>query len=87
MDKRFVLRHAAGIYWLIDLKQDLSEYKEPKSFNEEGATVLRLLEEGKSAKQIAETITDRYGSKPEEALEDILSFELELMEYGYKINN
>ncbi|MCR4992094.1 MAG: PqqD family protein [Lachnospiraceae bacterium] len=87
MDKRFVIRHAAGMYWLIDLKQDPSEYKEPKSFSEEGATVLRLLEEGKSAKEIAGIITDRYGSKPEEALEDILSFELELMEYGYKINN
>ncbi|MBR4776537.1 MAG: PqqD family protein [Lachnospiraceae bacterium] len=87
MDKRFVLRHAAGTYWLIDLKQDPAEYKEPMSFNETGATVLRLLEEGKSAKQIAGTITDRYGSKPDEALEDILSFELQLMEYGYKINN
>ena len=87
MDKRFVLRHAAGIYWLIDLKQDLTEYKEPMSFNETGATVLRLLEEGKSAKQIAGIISDRYGSKPDEALEDILSFELQLMEYGYKINN
>ena len=87
MDKRFVLRHAAGIYWLIDLKQDLTEYKEPMSFSEAGATVLRLLKEGKSAKQIAGIIHDRYGSKPEEALEDILSFELQLMEYGYKINN
>ncbi|MBO4782596.1 MAG: PqqD family protein [Lachnospiraceae bacterium] len=87
MDKRFVLRHAAGTYWLIDLKQDPTGYKDPMSFNETGATVLGLLEEGKSAKQIAGTIADRYGSKPDEALEDILSFELQLMEYGYKINN
>lgn len=87
MDKRFVIRHAAGMYWLIDLKQNPAEYKEPMSFSEAGATVLRLLKEGKSAKQIAGIIHDRYGSKPEEALEDILSFELQLMEYGYKINN
>ena len=87
MDKRFVLRHAAGTNWLIDLKQDLTEYKEPMSINETGATVLRLLEEGKSAKQIAGIISDRYGSKLDETLEDVLSFELQLMEYGYKINN
>ena len=87
MDKRFIIRHAAGIYWLIDLKQDPAVYKEPMSFNETGAMVLRLLEEGMSAKQIAGIIHDRYGSKPEEALEDILSFELQLMEYGYEINN
>ena len=87
MDKRFIIRHAAGIYWLIDLKQDLTEYKEPMSINETGATVLRLLEEGKSAKLIAGIISDRYGSKLDETLVDVLSFELQLMEYGYKINN
>ena len=27
MDKRFILRHAAGTNWLIDLKQDSPEYE------------------------------------------------------------
>ena len=87
MDKRFILRHAAGTNWLIDLKQDSPEYKKPMSFNETGALVLQLLEEGKSSKQIAGIISSRYSSKPGDALEDILSFELQLRQFGYTIGS
>ena len=85
MDKRFILRHAAGSYWLIDLKQDSPEYKKPMSFNETGALVFQLLEEGKGSKVIAGIVSSRYSSKPEDALEDILSFELQLQQFGYTV--
>lgn len=85
MDKRFVLRHAAGTYWLIDLEQDPAAYKEPMSFIKTGAEVIELLEEGKKTMEIAAIISDRYNSKPEDVLEDIVSFEMQLKDFGYNI--
>jgi len=83
MNKRFVLRKAAGYYWLLDLEQDIGSYKKPLVMNVTGAEIFELLEQGKNNLQIAEILVGRYSSKPEDVLRDILSFELRLKEFGY----
>ena len=83
MNNRFQLRHAAGIYWLLDMEQEIGNYKQPLSMNEVGAEIFELMQEGKSNQQIAEILGDRYSSKPEDVLGDIVGFELQLKEFGY----
>ena len=83
MNKKFQLRHAAGIYWLLDMEQEIGNYKKPLSMNEVGAEIFELMQEGKDNLHIAEILGDRYSSKPEDVLSDILGFELQLKEFGY----
>ena len=83
MNTKFQLRYAAGIYWLLDMEQEIGNYKQPLSMNEVGAEIFELMQEGKSNQQIAEILGDRYSSKPEDVLGDIVGFELQLKEFGY----
>lgn len=83
MEMRFQLRHAAGIYWLLDMEQETGHYKAPLAMNEMGAEIFSLMQEGKSNLQIAEILVGRYSSKPEDVLSDIVGFELQLRDFGY----
>ena len=83
MNKRFELRCAAGLYWLIDLKQETPGYKKPLPMNKTGAEIFMLAEEGKSNAEIAGILSDRYSSKPEDVLRDIVGFEMQLRDFGY----
>lgn len=83
MNTKFQLRHAAGIYWLLDMEQEIGNYKKPLPMNEMGAEIFELMQEGNTNKQIAEILADRYSSKPEDVLGDIVGFELQLKEFGY----
>ncbi|MBR4341763.1 MAG: PqqD family protein [Lachnospiraceae bacterium] len=84
MSARFQLRKAVGLYWLIDMEQDIGQYKKPLPMNETGAEIYKLMEKGKTNLQIAEILVDRYNSKPEDVLSDIVGFEMQLKEFGYK---
>ena len=83
MSDRFQLRHAAGIYWLLDMEQEIGEYKEPLMMNETGAEIYRLLNEGKTENQIIEILAGRYSSKPEDIRKDITGFEMHLKNFGF----
>lgn len=83
MNTRFQLRHAAGLYWLLDMEQDAGSYKKPLAMNEMGAEIFKLMQEGKTNLQIAEILMGRYSSKPEDVLSDIVGFELQLKSFGY----
>lgn len=50
--KRFVLRCAAGSYWLVDLEQDINNYKKTIMINEVGAYIWKGLENGLSKEEI-----------------------------------
>ena len=50
MSARFQLRHAAGIYWLLDMEQEIGTYKKPLPMNEAGAEIFKLMQEGKKQK-------------------------------------
>ena len=83
MSERFQLRHAAGLYWLLDMEQEIGKYKNPLRMNETGAEIFKLMQEGKTNLQIAEILVGRYSSKPEDVLSDIVGFEMQLRDFGY----
>ncbi len=87
MSKRFQLRHAAGVYWLLDMEQEIGEYKEPLIMNETGAEIFKLLRDGKNEDEITKILADRYSSKPEDVQRDIAGFEMHLREFGFKPEN
>ena len=40
-DRRYQIRHAAGQYWLLDMHQEVEDYKAPIVMNETGALILQ----------------------------------------------
>ena len=54
---RFVLRHAAGSWWLI-MPEQKSGYIAPLQINDSAAEMIRYLKEGKSAKEIATILSE-----------------------------
>ena len=66
MNTRFQLRHAAGLYWLLDMEQDAGSYKKPLAMNEMGAEIFKLMQDGKTNLQIAEIL-----GLPEEIIETL----------------
>ncbi len=85
MNKRFTLRSAAGVYWLIDLEQEPPGYKKPLTMSKTGMEIIEQMEEGRSNEEIAEVLGNRYNSKPEDILKDIVGFEMQLRDFGYKL--
>ena len=84
MGSKFQLRHAAGMYWLLDMDQEIGTYKKPLPMNAAGAEIFRLMQEGKNSLQIAQILVGRYNSKPEDVLKDIVGFEMQLKKFGFK---
>jgi len=80
--KRYQLRYAAGIYWLLDMEQTGEEYKKPVTMNECGAYIWQNYIESASEQEIAGMLHRRYGISSEEALEDIRGFIKQLQEQG-----
>jgi hypothetical protein len=72
--KRYRIRKAAGLYWLVDLQQKRGCYQRPLSFNETGALICERLEAGDSNDGIAHYISSHYGIGLEEAKTDVSDF-------------
>ena len=80
--KRYQLRYAAGLYWLLDMEQTGSTYKKPVTMNECGAYIWQNYIESVSEQEIASMLHARYGISSEEALEDIREFIKQLQKQG-----
>ena len=74
VNTRYMLRKAAGSYWLLDMEQDGKLYKEPIELNESGAKIWELASEGMDIPGIAEYLRGQYGIGLEEAREDARQF-------------
>lgn len=75
MDKeQWQLRHAAGSYWLLDMKQGPENRKSPLSLNQAGAEIWNLFEQGLDEEAVAEQMSSRYQIDRESALEDVRGF-------------
>lgn len=75
MDKeRWQLRHAAGSYWLLDMKQEPENRKSPLSLNQAGAEIWNLFQQGLDEEAVAEQMSLRYQIDRESALEDVRGF-------------
>lgn len=80
--QRYVLRQAAGMYWLIDTLQTGNPYQPPVSFNHTGAAIWNMLQEEKSIEQVARKISEKHGITQEEAKEDVEQFVSQLKKSG-----
>lgn len=81
--KRYQLRYAAGLYWLLDMEQTGAAYKKPVTMNECGAYIWQnYIESASSEEEIADMLHMRYGISSGEALEDIREFLKQLQKQG-----
>ncbi len=73
MNQRFQLRHAAGLYWLLDMEQKGPEYVKPIAMNEAGAYIWSMLEE-KTQDEIVQDLCQKYEISEDEARKDVGDF-------------
>ena len=85
LDDFYVLRYAAGQYWLLDTLQPGVPYKGPLRMNAMGAEIWNLLEKRYSTEQIISTLGAEYEAAPTEIKADVLQFINQLKIYGVKI--
>ena len=71
---RYQLRHAAGLYWLIDLEQPGGAYVNPIPLNDSGARLWRLIDSGASQEEICRRLCEEYGISAEQAQSDVREF-------------
>lgn len=81
---RYQLRKAAGIYWLIDRKQEGVPFRKPVTLNEMGADIWRLLMKMQK-NQVVENLCGEYQINREQAERDIEQFLDELRKYGISV--
>lgn len=83
LEKRYQLRYAAGLYWLLDMEQEGVPYKKPLTINSVGAYIWQLLVNGGKQEDIAEKLSEEYQVDREEALRDISCFLKQLEQYVF----
>ena len=71
---RYQLRHAAGLYWLIDMEQSGGAYISPVPLNDSGAKLWRMLESGASQAEICRRLCEDYEISMEQAQRDVRDF-------------
>lgn len=81
MEKQYQLRHAAGAYWLLDMKQG-KEYKKPFMLNECGAYIYRAYDSGMSLDDIIQAFAKEYGIPFSDARGDVEQFMEALRQQG-----
>lgn len=83
--ERYMLRQAAGLYWLLDMEQDGMIYHSPLPLNEMGAFIFQLMKQGMEKEQMADTVSSKYQVEKEAALQDIIKFGKQLQEQGIEV--
>lgn len=83
-DVRYQLRHAAGLYWLIDMEQKGVPFKRPVPMNEVGAVIWNMLQEGQRDR-IADRLCMEYQVSREQAAQDVEQFLKNLSRHGVSI--
>ena len=71
---RYQLRHAAGLYWLIDMEPPGGVYISPVPLNEGGATLWRMIDSGASQEEICQRLCAEYEISMEQAQVDVRDF-------------
>ena len=77
---RFELRHAGGLYWLLDVSQEGPEYKRPVAINVVGADIYIMIKEGKNKEEIITQLMNKYEADEKSIRDDVESFMNILME-------
>ena len=82
---RYQLRHAAGIYWLLDTDQEGIPYKKPLPMNEMGAAIWEMMVQGMDKDRIVEALCREYQVAAETVKCDVEQFRAQLAEYGIHV--
>ena len=85
--KRYQIRRAAGLYWLLDMEQDANPYREPVPLNETGAMLFNALEEGSTKGELTDMLVREYELPPDEARTDTEAFLKQLSDFGYTVED
>ena len=81
----YQLRRAAGLYWLLDMKQEGVPYKKPLPLNDGGAEIWNMLEKGMTQEEIVDSLICQYSVTKEEATQDVEQFVKQLQSQGVRI--
>ena len=76
--EKYQLRHAGGLYWLLDMAQSGACYKEPVPLNAAGAEIWEMIARGMSEEDISERLSEKYGVSKSEAQADVHDFVMQL---------
>ena len=71
---RYQLRHAAGLYWLIDMEPAGGTYVSPVPLNDGGAKLWHMLARGASQAEICRQLCAEYDISEEQAQVDVRDF-------------
>ncbi len=82
----FVLRHAAGMWNLLDLSHPEFPYKEPLRLNESGAIIWQEIERGMNLDAISQELVKEYGISQKEADSDLRDFCEKLKAFGVPLD-
>ena len=72
--RKYQLRFAAGLYWLIDMEQSGGHYISPVPLNEGGAKIWELIESGMSMSDICKQFSGIYEIPLAQAQRDVSEF-------------
>ena len=82
ISRRYQLRRAAGLYWLIDMEQPGPAYIAPVPLNEEGAKLWEQIALGASLEDICTLFCKEYEIPLAQAQEDVNDFIEQLQAKG-----
>lgn len=74
IERKYQLRYAAGLYWLLDMQQSGDSYIHPVPLNEGGAQLWKLFERGMSEAEVCRWLSEAYDLPPEQAQKDVRGF-------------
>lgn len=74
MYENCVMRHAAGLYWIVKVKQDKDNYKSPVCTNEIGAWIWERICKDVNEEQIARELASEFGISNDLATQDVSAF-------------
>lgn len=80
--QNYLLRYAAGSYWVFRTDQQEANYIKPFLLNETGAELWRILETGCEVAEISEILQKKYKITSGQAEEDIQQFLHQLRDNG-----
>lgn len=88
----YIMRKAAGLYWLIDTGQPGVPYKKPLPMNETGARIYECSKKGMTCEEIAEELCREFSMTDEDSgreavLRDVVEFARKLEAYGIRFSH
>lgn len=83
--KDYQLRYAAGMYWLLDMKQKGLTYKKPLCLNEGSAYIWKRIQDGMEKEEIVKHLVQQFDVLEMEARQDVEFFFEQLRQHKFTL--